>query len=158
MLKRELDQIRNKNSTSAEQINMNYYSHLFSKNTGIVIANGDKGKEGQIEKVNDEIEGIFLYKPYELKGLNVMLLMPKMFQGPHQALMERYATLGEKRLMDKNFKAFAKDKENMLIHAGLVLRQFPLLTDSILYCAFAIKGTIEDAIYLDRLFKIQGMC
>ena len=84
--------------------------------------------------------------------------MPKMFQGPHQSLMRRYVTVGEKRLVDKNFKAFAKDKENMLIHVGLVLRQFPLLTDNILYCALIIKGPIEDAMYLDRQFNIQGMC
>src|SRR5690606_4099883 len=88
--KRDLDAYRNKNATSSDNIQLNYYSTLFNKETGIIISNGDKGKEGVIERANDEIENIFNYKAEELRGMNISYLMPKMFEKIHKSFMEKY--------------------------------------------------------------------
>jgi PAS domain S-box-containing protein len=157
LTKRDLDTIRSKYSTSSENIQSNYNNTLFYKETGIIIANGDKGKEGIIEKTNDDIEKIFLYKADELKGLNLTILMPKLFQASHHSFMERFATIGEKRIVDKKFHAYAKDKENTLIPVGLCSKLFPMLSDNIFYCALILKENADDVILLDTNYNIQGM-
>ena len=60
--KRNLDSLKRKNESFSDNLTQNYYSILFNKDTGIIIANGDKGKEGLIEKINLETEKIFKYK------------------------------------------------------------------------------------------------
>jgi PAS domain S-box-containing protein len=157
LTKRDLDTIRSKYSTSTEHIQINFYNTLFNKETGIIIANGDKGKEGIIEKTNDDIEKIFLYKADELKGLNLTIIMPKLFQANHHTFMERFANIGEKRIIDKNFHAYAKDKENTLIPVGLCIKLFPMLSDHIFYCGMIFKEASDDVILLDSNFNIQGM-
>ena len=89
-MKRDLESIKRKNENSADHIQQNFYNLLFNKETGIIIPNGDKGKEGLIEKANSEVEVIFKYKPEELRGMNLSNLMPKLFAKNHSAFMERY--------------------------------------------------------------------
>jgi PAS domain S-box-containing protein len=157
LLKRELETIKNRNQNSTEHIQLNFYNILFKEETGILIANGDKTKEGIIEKTNDEIEKIFLYKADELKGLNVNILMPRMFERLHKGFMERYSEIGEKRIMDRQFKTFAKDKENSLIPITLCVKLFPLLSDHIYYCALVTKENLDDVVLIDKSYNIQGI-
>ena len=157
LLKRELDTLRNKNINSTEHIQLNYYNVLFNKETGIIIANGDKSKEGIIEKTNDEIERIFDYKADELKGMNVSHLMPRIFEKNHKNFMERYFEIGEKRIIDKQFKSFAKDKENSLLAVQLYVKLFPVLSDYIYFCGLVIKENLDDVIFIDSKFNIQGI-
>lgn len=157
LLKRELDTIRNKNINSTEHIQLNYYNVLFNKETGIIIANGDKSKEGIIEKTNDEIERIFEYKADELKGMNVSHLMPKIFEKNHKSFMERYFEVGEKRIIDKQIRSFAKDKENSLLAIQAAIKLFPVLSDYIYFCGLIVKENLDDIIFIDSKFCIQGM-
>lgn len=157
LLKRELDTLRNRNINSTEHIQLNYYNILFNKETGIIIANGDKGKEGIVEKTNDEVERIFDYKADELKGINISHLMPKLFEKVHKGFMERYFEIGEKRIIDKQIKTFAKDKENSLLAVQLYIKLFPILSDYIYFCGMVIKDNLDDVIFIDSKFNIQGM-
>ena len=95
--KRDLEALRRKNEASNDHLNNKFYSYLFNKNTGIIIANGDKGKEGTIEFSNKEIENIFKYKILDLKGLNLSILMPKIFSSEHSKYMENYFKKGQKK-------------------------------------------------------------
>jgi PAS domain-containing protein len=97
--KRDLDSIRRKNDNYNEHLNQNFYGVLFNKDTGIIIANGDKGSEGLIELSNREIEKIFKYKPNDIKGKNLANLMPKIFVQDHSKFMQRYFRIGEKKLL-----------------------------------------------------------
>ncbi len=157
LLKRELDTLRNKNINSTEHIQLNFYNILFNKETGIIIANGDKGKEGIIEKTNDEIERIFDYKADELKGMNISYLMPRIFERYHKTFMERYFEVGEKRIIDRTFKTFAKDRENSLLAVTNYIKLFPILTDYIYFVALIIKENLDDVIFVDSKFNIQGI-
>ena len=67
--------IKNKDN----HINIDFYSILFSRETGIITTNVDKGSEGLIQLVNNEIEIIFKYKSIDLKGINISSFMPKFF-------------------------------------------------------------------------------
>jgi PAS domain S-box-containing protein len=156
--KRDLEGLRRKNDASNEHINNKFYSLLFNKNTGIIIANGDKGKEGIIEFANKEIENIFKYKTFDLKGMNLTTLMPKMYEKEHSKYIENYFKIGQKKVIDKpDLKVLAKDKDNSIIKIGVAVKLFPILNDNVLFAGLINKENIDDIIYLDDKFNIQGM-
>ena len=101
--KRDLDSIKKKEVNFTEHLNHNYYSILFSNDTGIMIVNGDKGSEGIIKQCNKKIELIFNYNSYELKDFNVNKLMPKLYDKKHSKYIERYFRVGYKKYRDKRF-------------------------------------------------------
>ena len=156
--KRDLEALRRKNDSANDHLNNKFYSLLFNKNTGIIIANGDKGKEGIIEFANKEIENIFKYRTFDLKGMNLTTIMPKMYEKEHSKYIENYFKIGKKAIIDKSdFKAFAKDKDNSIIKIGIAVKLFPILNDNVLFIGLINKENIDDIIFLDDKFNIQGM-
>jgi len=155
LLKRELDSLKSKSVTSTENIQVNYYNLLFNRNTGIIIANGHKYKEGIIEKANDEVERIFEFKADELKGMNVTKMIPKAVALNHRTFMERFYELGEKRVLDKQLRTYAKDKDNCIIPVQLYVKLFPMLSDYVYFCGLIFKENIDDIFILDQKFNIQ---
>ena len=156
--KRDLDSLKRKNDNYNDHINQNFYSILFNKDTGIIIANGDKCSEGIIELSNNVIERIFKYRPNDLKGKNLINLMPKLFVKDHSKYMQRYFKIGEKKIIDKNnFFSFGKDKYNNIIKTKLFVKLYPILNNSVLFVALIVKENIDDIILLDEKFNIQGM-
>ena len=152
---RELMRIRNKNF-AMEGI-LNYYNILFNHDTGIIICSGDRGKEGMIEKVSENLSSIFVYKEEELKGMNIGILMPRMFEKDHKRFMQRNINIGEKRIIDKSFRTYAKDKYNALIVINISVKLFPILNESMFFCAMITKENLDDVILLDQDYNIQGM-
>ena len=152
---RELLKIKNKNY-AMEGI-FNYYNILFSNDTCIIICNGDKNKEGTIEKVTSNITDFFGFKEEELKGINIGALMPKMFEKEHTGFMKKYIEIGEKKNVDKTFRTYAKDKNNALIVINLSIKLFPILGENIFFCAMMTREDIEDIILLDTEYNIQTM-
>ena len=152
---RELMKIRNKNF-SMEGI-LNYYNILFNPDTGIIVCSADKGKEGMIEKVSENLSDIFIYKEEELKGMNIGLLMPRMFEKDHRRFMQRNINIGEKRIVDKTFRTYGKDKKNALVVIDLSVKLFPILNESMFFCAMIKKENLDDVILLDQEYNIQGM-
>ena len=156
--RRDLEVLRRKNENIGEHINMNFYYILFSKETGIIIANGDKGNEGIIQLANNQIENIFQYNPSDLKGMNISCLMPKMFAKDHSKYMARYFKIGEKKYMDKSiFLSFGRDKNNYIIKLKIAIKLFPILNENVYFCTLIIKENIDDMILLDNQYIIQGM-
>ena len=156
--KRDLDSLKRKNDNYNEHLNQNFYSILFNKDTGIIIANGDKANEGIIELSNDAIESIFKYKPNDIKGKNLTNLMPKLFMKDHSKYMTQYFKIGEKKIIDNdNFYSFGKDKFNNIVKIKLYIKLFPILNNNVLFVGLIVKENIENIILLDEKFKIQGM-
>ena len=156
--KRELDSLKRKYDNYNDHLNQNFYSILFSKDTGIIIANGDKGSEGVIELANKEINNIFKYKINDLKGKNLYFLMPKLFRKEHNQYIRRYIRVGEKRIIDNNnFYSFGKDKYNNILKIKLMIKLFPILNKSILFVGLVVKDNIDDIIFMDEKFNIQGI-
>ena len=156
--KRELESIQRKIENSAENIRLNYYNILFKNDTGIALVNGDKGKEGIIVKVNYEFGHIFKYNHSQMKGMNISELMPKMFKNEHHKFMKRYYEIGEKKFLDiKGRKIFAVDRKNAMLLMEKNVKLFPILNQNILYIALLTHEKIDDVIFLDSKFNIQGM-
>ena len=156
--KRDLDSLKRKNDNYNDHLNQNFYTILFNKETGIIIANGDKGSEGIIELSNKEIENIFKYKSNDLKGKSLNNLMPKLFAKEHSKYVERYFKIGEKKVIDNNnFYCFGKDKSNNIIKLKLSIKLFPILNNNIYFVGLIRKENIDDIIFLDDKFNIQGM-
>ena len=156
--KRDLEAYRRKNESFGDHMSNNFYSVLFNKDTGIIIANGDKGSEGLIELSNKETENIFKYKSFELKGMNLNELMPNFFAKEHDYYISRYFKTGEKKIIDKtDFKTFGKDRNNSIMKLKLGIKLFPILNDKVYFVGLINKENIDDIILLDDKFNIQGM-
>ena len=156
--KKDLDSLKRKNDTMVENINNNYYIILFSKDTGIIIANVDKGNEGIIKHCNKRIENIFNYKLSELKDENITKLMPKLFEKEHSKYIQNYFSKGSNKYVEKqDFKTFGKDKYNSIIQINLGLKLFPVLNQNVFMTAIILKESMDDMIILDKDFNIQGM-
>ena len=156
--RRDLEVYKRKNENIGEHLNIDFYSILFNKETGIIIVNGDKGSEGIIQLANNEMENIFKYKSGDLKGMNISYFMPKIFAKDHSKYMERYFKIGEKKFIDKSsFKSFGKDKNNYIIKLKIAAKIFPILNENVLFAALITKENIDDIILMDDKFIIQGM-
>ena len=157
-LKRELESIKRKNETSSDSINQNFYNLMFKNETGIIILNGDNGKEGIIEKVNSEFEKIFKYNYNELKDKNISILMPKIFANQHQEFMQNFINIGERTIIcTKEYSTFGKDKNNSIIFIKLYIKIFPILNNSVYFIGMFISEKLDDLIFIDSNFIIQGM-
>ena len=156
--KRELESIKRKNETNSDSINQNFYNLIFKNDTGIIICNGDNGKEGLIEKVNLEFEKIFKYNSNELINKDITILMPKIFASQHKEFMQNFINIGEKYIIcTKEYYTFAKDKNNSIILIKLYIKIFPVLNDSIYFIGMILPEKIDDLIFIDSNFIIQGM-
>ena len=90
--------------------------------------------------------------------MNLSNLMPRLFAKNHSQFMEHYFELGEKRVLDnKDLKTFGKDKENSIIMVRLAIKLFPMLNDSVYFVGLVVKENIDDIIFIDSKFNIQGM-
>ena len=154
--RRDLEVLRRKNDNIGEHTN--FYSILFSKETGIIIANGDIGNEGIIQLANNQIENIFSFNHIDLKGMNISCLMPKIFAQDHSKYVARYFKIGEKKYIDKSLlESFGKDMNNYIIKIKLAVKLFPILNDNIYFTALIMKENIDNIILLDNQYIIQGM-
>ena len=157
--KRELDTFKKNIINKEEDFNNNYYSILFDKETGIIIVSKDKGTEGIIKHYNKRIEKIFKYSDQELKEKNINILMPKIIEKKHSHFMENYFKTGfNKYIEKKEFKTFAKAKNNSIFQIRLALKLLPYLNYNVIFVGMIIKENINDIIFVDENFIIQGMC
>ena len=157
-LKRELDEISRKFENTSGNFLNNLYNLMFRKETGIIIINGDRGKEGLIEKINHEFENNFQYSLNELRGMNISMLMPNIFAKEHSDYMKKYIQIGEKKFIDKKDNiTFIKDKNNSLILVKINIKLFPVLNKNLYFIGLLIPEKIDDLILIDHNFIIQGM-
>ena len=159
MLKRDLENYKRKNDVhTSDLLNINYYNILFGNDTGIIIANGSKGNEGEILKINKKTSELFGYSQDELINKNINILMPKQIAKIHNNFITKFYNVGEKKILGKkNIKTFAVDKYFNTFMIKKFLNMFPILNDKVLFIAMIIKEKNEDMILLDKNFIIQGM-
>ena len=157
--KRELDAFKKKILNQEDDYNNNFYSILFNKETGIIIVEKDKGIEGVIKHWNKRIEKIFKYTEQELKEKRINLLMPKNIEHKHSMFMENYFRSGYNKYVEtKDFKTFAKDKNNSIFQIRLAIKLLPVLNHNVMFTGLIVKENINDVILVDEKFNIQGIC
>ena len=157
-LKRELEEIKRKSENFTENLEMNFYNLLFRNDTGICLISGDVEKEGIIYEVNNEFCEIFLYNKKEILFKNIKILMPKFFSLEHDKMIKNYINLSEKKIINtKPIYTYAIDKENSLLYIKLEVKIFPILNDSLLFIGLINNEKVDDLIFVDNNFIIQGI-
>ena len=158
LLKRELENIKRKSENTTDILNVNYYNILFNKDTGLLIASGNKGQEGVIIETNRAITEIFGYGKEEIKGLNVKELMPKILRKKHQGFIEKFYETGEKKFIDKrDITSYGRDKNGNIFIMKIMLKIFPILNGNINFITMIIKEKIDNIILTDSVFNVVGM-
>jgi len=157
-LKNELEIIKRRKENMNENIINNYYNILFNEDTGIIIVNGEKGKEGIIEKANIEFGKIFHCNPEKIRGKRINEFMSKVFSIHHCKFMKDYYNIGEKKIIDKAaYKIYALDSSNSIIQLQKYLKIYPILNENIHYIAMLTLDKVDDIIILNQNFMIQGI-
>ena len=157
-LSRDLETIKRKNENSIENIQLNYYNLMFNKETGIIIINGNRGNEGKIEKANERAGEIFKYNNEIMRGMNINQLMPKIFAVEHNNYIKKYFETGEKKIINtKGHKIFGIDKDNNILYLSQTIQLFPILNNDIYFISMMINEKVDDLIFIDSDYIIQGM-
>ena len=83
--------------------------------------------------------------------------MPKIYSQVHNDFIKRFYDIGEKILIDKKIlKTFGKDKDNAIIMLKIILKTFPILNENVYFIGIISKENIDDIIFIDSKFNIQG--
>ena len=73
--------------------------------------------------------------------------------------MENYFKTGYGKYIEtKDFKTFAKDKNNSIMQVRLALKLLPILNYNVIFVGLILKENLNDIILVDENFMIQGMC
>jgi PAS domain S-box-containing protein len=78
-------------------------------------------KEGTIEDVNSQVQALFGYKPEELIGKNVNLLLPKRFQKQHTRFMRNFFADTKLRPMGIGRELFGRRKDGSEFQVEILL-------------------------------------
>ena len=157
-LKSELERFKRKREISGDDIIKNYYRILFSKKTGLIIVNGNGGKEGIIKKANYNFGKIFNVDCEKIRGKNIIEFMPKIFVNDHTKYMRNYFEIGEKKIIDKGqYTTFALNGDKNIIQIEICIKLFPIINQNILFIAMINLEKVDDLIILNSSFIIQGM-
>lgn len=109
----------------AEDVNVNTINEDTSYLMVSVSANPDTF--GRILGVGSQITSMFNYKPSEVIGENVRILMPRVIGNVHDGYILRYFETGEARIMGSNRGVFALKKSGHIIFCELFLSVLPVL-------------------------------
>jgi hypothetical protein len=84
--------------------------------------------------------------------------MPKIFSSEHDKMIKNYINLSEKKIINtKSVYTYAIDRENSLLYIKLEIKIFPILNDSLLFIALMNTEKVDDLIFVDNNFIIQGI-
>ena len=158
ILKNQLQSYKKKKEIVNENYIKNYYNLLFHQETGLIIANGNCGKEGIIEYANYKIEKILDLEVGKIIGKNINSFMPKIFINEHTKFMRNFFEIGEKKIIDKGqIKTYALDNNKNLIQIHIGLKIFPMINNNISFISLINLDKVDDIIILDSFFIIHGM-
>jgi PAS domain S-box-containing protein len=89
---------------------------IFGENTasGIIIISATSTDVGNILHCNSEIQFLLGYKPSDLIGRNVDLIMPGPISTIHCALIRGYFASAKSRILNVNRQVFAVNKDKYL--------------------------------------------
>lgn len=108
-----------------EDVNVNTINEDSSYLMVSVSANPDTF--GRILGVGSQITSMFKYKPSEVVGENVRILMPRVIGNVHDQFILRYFETGEARIMGSNRGVFALNKTGHIFFCELFLTVLPVL-------------------------------
>ncbi|MBF0274306.1 MAG: PAS domain S-box protein [Nitrospinae bacterium] len=124
------ERLRNEAMENEERLKTIFHGVL----NGIVTING----MGIIESVNQSVEKIFGYKPEELIGKNVKILMPEPYFSEHDGYLSNYRNTGTEKIIGKGREVLAKKKNGEVFPIHLSVNRM-LIGDTTMFA-----GVITD--------------
>lgn len=100
-----------------------------NNNCLIVTVSGNKENLGTILSVGNEIMNVLKYRPADVQGSNVKMLMPDVYSKNHDSYILRYLETGEVRIMGKKRNVYAMDKRGYIKGCSLFLKVLPDLSE-----------------------------
>ncbi|MDY0040526.1 MAG: PAS domain S-box protein [Desulforhabdus sp.] len=116
---------------------------------GIITAND----RGIVESVNPAAARIFGYKPEEIVGQNVSILMPEPHRSAHDQYIERYISSGIPRILGKGLEMYGRHKSGLEFPIALSVSEVPL-PDRKLFTAILRDATVQKE-YKDGLQRAK---
>ena len=80
-------------------------------------------EEGEIETVNHAVEKMFGFKPSELLGKNVSMLMPEPYRDEHQRYIERYRVTGQGQVINNRTELVGQRQDGSCFPLELALSE-----------------------------------
>ena len=85
--------------------------------------------------------------------------MPKIIANKHLIFMENYFKTGYNKYIEKkDFKTFAKTKNNSIFQIRLAIKLLPIINHDVIFVGMIVKDNLNDIILIDENFIIQGIC
>lgn len=100
-----------------------------NNNCLIVTVSGNKDTLGNIVSIGSEVMNVLRYKPSDVQGSNVKILMPEIYAKNHNDYVNRYLETGEARIMGKKRNIYAMDKRGYIKGCSLFLKVLPDLSE-----------------------------
>jgi PAS domain S-box-containing protein len=97
----------------------------------IITVSGNEDTLGEVLNIGNEVNSILKFKPTEVVGNNVNMLMPEFYGSQHDGYMRRYLETGEARIIGKKRNIYALDKKGYLKGCSLFLKVLPDLSEGI---------------------------
>ena len=123
----------------------------------IILVSGNKSNFAEIQKVGKQVNSFFGYKPKELIGNNVRILLPEHIGKIHDKLMKGYFIKDKKTVMDKVRVVFGRRKDGALVALKLRLKVLPSIMDGIRLIGLLSTTDISFGVGTSGLKNIEGL-
>ena len=106
-----------------------------AENTNSLIAtvSGNQKSFGMIVTIGDEIKQLLHYRPSEVIGKPVEILMPTFYSANHRGYMKRFIDTGVSHIIGKKKNVFALDSKGYIKSCSLYVKVLPDFSDGILF-------------------------
>ena len=147
------------NSNSPINDHRNDFSIMFAEDTAIIVMSaGNKENQGKIIKTNAGLFNIFKYKPLEVIGYDVTLLMPKGIGEYHNEFLEDFFRTGKEKVINTERELYAISRDGNLICISALVKLVPSLKDDIQYIALITQHKKDNNfILMNAVGRIDSM-
>lgn len=94
---------------------------------------------GEIIYMNNNLNLQLHFNTKELIHSNVNLIIPQFISIKHDMCLKNFLETGEKKILDKEFITFAKDKSGFMIPVKLLIRMIPNLTSGLKFIGHCVR-------------------
>ena len=121
----------------------------------IIEVSGNEESLGEVVNANNSTWDVFGYKPKELIGNNISILMHSYYAEKHDDFMRRNFSRESSSIINRNRIIFAKHSKGYLICCKLLLKVLPDLTKGIRLVGILTESELSDLKMIKELQQIK---